>query len=186
MCSNASTAFNAIDPCPMVLRQGAGARLEHWLTFGSFWGGIFAAALDDHGFTQSAAIGPLAVAPSGTNAIEASFALQRGGWIYLWVNWGLCCRGVNSTYEIRVGRAKRMGRNFVDKSGKALHEGGGTLFLSTEGNEIGPGQIGISGPGANVFTYHYYDRASGGVPTLGMRDLIFDDDAWPVAGGNRN
>ena len=184
ICSNVSTPFNAIDPCPLVLRRDTDSGLEHWLTFGSFWGGIFAVALDPvSGFAQSPAIGPLAVASHGSPAIEASFALQRGEWIYLWVNWGFCCRGVNSTYEIRVGRAKRMGRSFVDKSGKALHEGGGTLFLSTEGDEVGPGQIGISGHDASVFTYHYYDRASGGTPTLGMRELVFDDDAWPVSGG---
>lgn len=25
---------------------------------------------------------------------------------YLFVNWGRCCRGVDSTYEIRIGRSK--------------------------------------------------------------------------------
>ena len=30
---------------------------------------------------------------------------KRDGYYYLFVNWGLCCQGVNSTYNVRVGRS---------------------------------------------------------------------------------
>ena len=38
-------------------------------------------------------------------AIEAPCLHQRGDHYYLFVNWDLCCRGTNSTYNIRVGRS---------------------------------------------------------------------------------
>ena len=63
-----------------------------------------------------------------------------------------------------------------------MANGGGTLFLGTSGREIGPGQVGIADASADVFTYHFYDGATGGAPTLGIRSLSWDAQGWPVAG----
>ena len=40
-----------------------------------------------------------------SNTEEASFLYQHGGYYYLFCNWGGCCAGVDSTYNIRVGRS---------------------------------------------------------------------------------
>ena len=48
---------------------------------------------------------PLARRPS-PDAIEAPFLIRRGKYYYLFVSFDYCCRGVNSTYNIRVGRAE--------------------------------------------------------------------------------
>jgi beta-xylosidase len=55
----------------------------------------------------------------------------------------MCCRGVQSTYNIRVGRSKAITGPFLDKEGKGLVAGGGSLLLGTEGEFIGPGQVGL-------------------------------------------
>ena len=36
--------------------------------------------------------------------------------------------------------------------------------------------------GTLLFTYHYYDADNQGVGTLGHRELIFNEDGWPVLG----
>jgi arabinan endo-1,5-alpha-L-arabinosidase len=101
----------------------------------------------------------------------------------LFVNWGLCCRGVQSTYEIRVGRAKSVAGPYLDKNGVNLLGGGGTLFLGREGPYIGPGQTGVLLDGTNEWvSYHYYDGRRGGLASLGLRKLEWGADGWPIAG----
>ena len=76
-----------------------------------------ASAAADSGFVSIANNPQEGSKYDGTNALEASYlyrhkgaAAQRGGAggaeaYFLFVNWFWCCRGVSSTYEIRVGRA---------------------------------------------------------------------------------
>ena len=70
----------------------------------------------------------------------------------------MCCRGVQSTYNIRVGRSKAITGPFMDKGGKGMEEGGGSLLLGTEGDFIGPGQVGLlaDGRGGWLMSMHYY------------------------------
>ena len=66
--------------------------------------------------------------PSGGSkwAIEAPYITKRGDDYYLFVNWDYCCRGVNSTYNVRVGRSEHVEGPYVDRQGKQMLEGGGT------------------------------------------------------------
>ena len=60
---------------------------------------------------------------------------------------------------------------------------GGTLLLNSQESEVGPGHAGIAPyRGTLLFTYHYYDADNQGVGTLGHRELIFNDDGWPILG----
>lgn len=130
------------------------------------------------------------------------------GWYYFYVNWGMCCRGVDSTYNIRVGRSRAITGPFLDRNGTDMADGGGlqkaslngcqvqsdpicishtphptggTLLMGTESFRIGPGQTGIttSGTGFPTFTFHFYDARDNGAPTLGMAALSYSSDGWP-------
>lgn len=70
---------------------------------------------------------------------------------------------------------------YLDKDGKDMAEGGGSLFLKTDGRFIGPGHAGISEleEGKYCLTFHFYDGEENGVPTLGIRELIWEN-GWPV------
>ena len=46
--------------------------------------------------------------PNWKGGISKSNNLLRGSFEYLFVNWGQCCKGTNSTYEVRVGRAEKI------------------------------------------------------------------------------
>ena len=188
--------YRVIDPAPILDKQG---RL--WLAVGSFgspdkegWekGGIRLFELNPStGKLKRHGDKGIQIARSW---MEAPFLWHHGGYYYLFFNMEECCKGVDSTYFIQMGRAKEICGPYVDRDGRKLYDRGGSLFLGidTRDNpdaysnarvrEIGPGHVGIftDEDGTDWLTYHYYDSTSNGVPTLGMRIIKWDSDGWPV------
>jgi arabinan endo-1,5-alpha-L-arabinosidase len=168
--------YNAIDPALIVDREG-----RFWMSFGSFWGGIKMIELDAATGKRVAADSPI-YALADYPAIEAPFIHYKDGYYYLFVNWGRCCRGLDSTYEIRVGRSASITGPYLDKDGVDMREEGGSLLLAAQGEFIGPGHVGIlpSG-GIDWLTVHFYDGAtSRGTSMLGMAQIEWDEHGWPV------
>lgn len=171
--------FNAIDSNVLLLD---GKRLA--FAFGSFWSGIKLVMADAN--TGK----PLPDAPvqslaqrASPDAIEAPFLIKQGEYFYLFVSFDFCCRGVRSTYNIRVGRARQIDGPYVDKEGKLLTEGGGTPLLATEGRFIGQGHCAVLKDGKKHWlVHHFYDGENNGIPTLQVRPLMWDKQGWPVAG----
>ena len=153
-----------------------------WLSFGSFWDGIKMIQLDPatgKRITPTSTIYSLAKHPPST-AIEGSCLIQRSNYFYLFVNWDTCCAGLDSTYNIRVGRSTSVTGPYVDRGGIGLTSGGGTLFLESTARFIGPGHAGVLPEGeTNWFTYHYYDGNNNGSSRLGMGRLLWSADGWP-------
>lgn len=167
--------FNAIDPA--IFRDNDG-RL--WMTFGSFWGGIQLVELDPQTGLRRGGDAPI-LRVADQEQIEAPFLCRRGDDYYLFVNWGFCCRGVDSTYEIRVGRARTVTGPYLDREGRDLRDGGGTLVLTSEGAFIGPGHPSILEiDGHEHVALHFYDGTQGGRPRLAIRPLTWSEDGWPV------
>jgi len=99
---------------------------------------------------------------------------------YLFVNWDRCCRGTNSTYNIRIGRSREITGPYLDKDGKDLAQGGGTLFLGSDGPFIGPGHAGIFDEDGHFwFSCHFYDGTQRGASTLAIRPLRWTN-GWPA------
>ncbi len=170
--------YNAIDPNVVLFPSNHPA-----LTFGSFWSGLKLVFLDARTGkpASDAQVVSLARRPS-PDAIEAPFIVHRGRYYYLFASFDFCCRGVNSTYNIRIGRAAQITGPYLDRDGKALLEGGGTLLLGTQGNLIGPGGCSILQDRRKDFlVYHFYDGADRGIPTLQIRPLTWTADGWPTA-----
>ena len=171
--------FNAIDPALMHDSDG-----KLWMSFGSFWSGIKMIELNPATGKRPATNSPI-YALASQRAIEAPFITRQGAHYYLFVNWGQCCRGTNSTYHIRVGRSEKITGPYLDQEGRGLAQEGGTMFLETSGSEIGPGHAGIySENGTNYFSYHFYDGENRGVATLGLRRLVWES-GWPKLVGPR-
>jgi arabinan endo-1,5-alpha-L-arabinosidase len=170
---------NAIDPG--VFRDPTNGSL--WLTYGSYFGYIRLVQLDPStGKRLRPETKPINVAINS----EASIMVYRDGWYYLLVTHGSCCAGANSTYNIRMGRAKKVTGPFLDNMGIDMLQGGGRLFLGSAGRFIGPGHFGLLdlGDGVQKFSCHYEaDLDRGGVSVLDIRPLLWRD-GWPVAGEN--
>jgi arabinan endo-1,5-alpha-L-arabinosidase len=172
--SRATNDFNTIDPAVCLDVQG-----KLWLAFGSFWTGIKLIELDPITGCRRAQDSPM-YSLAHKDKIEASYIYPHDGFYYLFVNWGQCCQGVRSTYNIRVGRSASMTGPYLDKTGVDMMLGGGSLFLTTSGNFIGPGHAGIIPEGStNWFSCHFYDGTRDGRPTLGLLPLRWEADGWP-------
>ncbi len=98
-----------------------------------------------------------------------------------WPNWGYCARGVNSTYNIRVGRSRRITGPYLDRDGADMLRGGGTLFLGTSGRFIGPGHAGILVEnGKQWLSCHYYDGNRRGAAAFAIGQLAWEANGWPM------
>ena len=176
-----TTQFNCIDPAILVDTNGT-----VWMSYGSYSDGILVAQIDP---TTGKRLNPASVGTKVSsssltfdhNTEEGSFLHQHGGYYYLFVNFGGCCAGVNSTYNIRVGRSAVVTGPYLDKNNASLIGGGGTMVLESTGRFIGPGHAGIlNDNGTNWFTYHYYDGNANGYPTLGLNRIYWTPDGWPA------
>lgn len=169
---------NAIDPGVLLDPEG---RL--WLVYGSYFGYIRLVELDPKtGLRRDPKRKPVNVAINS----EAAILIHRDGWYYLLVTHGSCCQGANSTYNIRMGRSRKVTGPYLDNMGVDMIEGGGKLFAASRGRNIGPGHFGLLdlGDGVQKFSLHYEaDLDRGGVSVLDIRPLLWRD-GWPVAGDN--
>lgn len=168
---------NAIDPG--VFLDPTTGRL--WLTYGSFIGYIRLVELNPKtGQDLAANEKPIDLAING----EASDMIYHDGWYYLFMDRGSCCAGSSSGYNIRMGRSRKVTGPFVDADGVGMIEGGGTLFIGSEGRLIGPGHFGLVnlGDGVEKFSMHWEaDLDRGGASVLGIRPLLWRN-GWPEAG----
>lgn len=176
--------FNAIDPALFVDSKG------RWLLFfGSFWTGLKAIELDPR--TGKAKEGKPKIVPIARRApevkdgaIEAAFVVRRGPWHYLFASWDQCCRGAESDYRVVVGRSRDPLGPYVDKTGKPMLEGGGTLVIQSDLKWAGPGHNGVlQTRRGDCMVLHAYERER---PFLGrlfhVRPMTWSADGWPELG----
>jgi arabinan endo-1,5-alpha-L-arabinosidase len=169
--------FNCIDPAAFQDKDGS-----LWLSFGSFWSGIKLIQLDPATGRRIAPNSPM-YSLAHWDSIEASYIYRHGDYYYLFVSLGMCCRGANSTYHTRVGRASKVTGPYLDKQGHDLLTGGGTMVADTEGAFIGPGHAGIvEADGKSWFSCHFYNGSANGASMLSVRPLTWTTEGWPVVG----
>ena len=166
---------DAIDPS---LLMGPDGRL--WMSYGTYFGFIRLVELDP-------ATGKRV---EGNKAIdiaidcEASALIYRNGWYYLLGTHGTCCDGVNSTYNIVVGRSRNVTGPYLDNVGRDMLKGGGKMVLAAGGRLIGAGHFGryIVEEGVEKMSCHFEaDMDRSGRSVLNVRPLVWKND-WPVAG----
>jgi len=176
-----STSFddwNAIDPNLVLDANG-----QPWLAFGSFWSGLKLVKIDpatgkpDPG----AQIYSIAERPEPPDAIEASFIIYREGYYYLFASYDFCCRGSDSTYNIRIGRSTAITGPYVDEKGVPMTEGGGTPLAESGSRWRGPGGESVFHENDDTWwlIYHSYDANLAGTPTLRISPLIWSSTGWP-------
>lgn len=170
--------FNAID-AGIVEDEGG----NPFMAIGSFWYGIFLVPLEwpsgkpvDGWQAQTVNIADRFVAG---NPIEAPYITHRDGYYYLFVSFGACCQGADSTYQVAVGRSESVTGPYLDREGQDMYGGGGTILLEEHGAVVGPGGQSVFG---DYLAFHYYDASNTEIPyfpTLGIQRLDWVD-GWPV------
>jgi arabinan endo-1,5-alpha-L-arabinosidase len=153
-----------------------------WLTYGTYFGFIRIVELDPKTGKRIPGNQPVNIAID----CEATAMLYRDGWYYLLGTHGTCCDGPNSTYNIRVGRSRKVTGPYLDNMGIPMLQGGGKLVVAASGHLVGPGHFGLLdlGDGVQKFSCHYEaDLDKSGRSVLSIRPLLWKD-GWPVAGDN--
>ncbi len=180
------TGYNAIDAAVVLDDKG-----QPWLTWGSFhWGnrepaGIMLLPLDyETGKPKEGAEERSIARRPVQRSIEAPYLINHRDHFYLFVSYDHCCRGVDSTYNIRVGRAESVEGPYVDREGNPMLEGYATLVIEGDGDRIrGPGHNSVLIDGDRTYlVHHFYDARNNGIPTLQIRPLTWDEDGWFAAG----
>jgi arabinan endo-1,5-alpha-L-arabinosidase len=167
-----SQNYNAIDP--NITRDASGAL---WMSFGSWFDGIKVVKLNTSTMKPTGSIYTLARKSGG---IEASDIVYNGGYYYLFVSIGACCKGTSSTYKIAYGRSSSITGPYTDKNGTNMLNGGGTILDAGNSRWIGPGAQDIFKNGSNfVLIRHAYDATDNGTPKMLISDLYFKS-GWPT------
>jgi arabinan endo-1,5-alpha-L-arabinosidase len=170
--------FNAIDPFRINTFDG-----RAYLIFGSFWSGIKLSELNPETGKLISERPVVALAGRHGGAIEAPSILERDGRFILFVSFDQCCKGVASTYNIRLGRADRIEGPYRDREGRDMADGGGSLLLATTGRFIGPGgQEAVKTSKGDMLAFHYYDGDDAGAAKLQFSPLHWISDGWPELG----
>jgi arabinan endo-1,5-alpha-L-arabinosidase len=161
---------DAIDPG--LLLDPTDGRL--WLSYGTYFGFIRLIELDPKTGDRM----------KGNKAIdiaidcEATDLEYRDGWYYLLGTHGTCCDGPNSTYNIVVGRSKKVTGPYLDNMGRDMLKGGGKMVVSsstTGGRVNGAGHFGrtIIEEGVEKVSFHYEaDFDQGGRSVLAIKPLL--------------
>lgn len=167
---------DAIDPG--LLLDPTDGRL--WLSYGTYFGFIRLVELDPETGKRKEGNEPINIAID----CEATDLLYKDGWYYLLGTHGTCCDGPNSTYNIVVGRSRKVTGPYVDNMGRKMLEGGGKMVLAARYGLVGAGHFGrfVEENGVEKMSCHFEaDLERGGRSVLSIFPLLWKD-GWPVAG----
>ena len=151
-----------------------------YCTYGTYFGFIRMVELDP----KTGAKVEGTVDPNIAIDCEATTMIYRDGWYYLLGTHGTCCDGVNSTYNIVVGRSRNVTGPFLDNMGRDMVAGGGKMVIDGDDRQFGAGHFGryIEDEGIEKMSFHWeadLDRSARSV--LAIRPILWVN-GWPVGG----
>lgn len=178
--------WNAIDPAIAYDENG-----EPWMSFGSFWSGLKLVKMDQDLLRIAQPEEWYAIAKrkrnfetdnsAGDAAIEAPFIFKKNGYYYLFVSFGYCCKGAESTYKIMLGRSKSITGPYYDKEGKALNAGGGSLLLKGDDDWYAVGHnAAYTFNDKDYLVCHGYDVHDNARQKLIIKEITWDNNDWPL------
>jgi arabinan endo-1,5-alpha-L-arabinosidase len=177
--------WNAID-ANLIMDRNQG-----WLVFGSFWGGIkmvklapdlLSIAKPEVWYTLARQPRTFALDDTdpGDGTIEGPFIYKHFQYFYLFVSLDYCCRGMDSDYNLVVGRSRNVEGPYVDRDGKLMSRGGGTPLAKGNADWAGVGHnSAYTMDGKSILVMHGYDKHDNGRSKLIIRELKWDRGDWP-------
>ena len=158
--------INAIDPA--LFRDHDG---KVYMSYGSFSGGIGVAQINQASGKLGSSVTHL-LGGGSPRDYEAPYITRNGGYYYLFVNRGLCCKGADSGYYVEVLRATSV---------TGPYSGARTVLSNIDGRFKGPGHIGVlKQDGCQFVSTHYYDTNDNGNAKLQFHKMSYGSDGWPV------
>jgi arabinan endo-1,5-alpha-L-arabinosidase len=172
---NGGDGVNVIDPNVFVDKDG-----KVWLLYGSYQAGLRLVELNPTtGLLKDETNPQLTVLT--TTLGEGVFLLHSKGYYYVFASRGRCCAGLESTYQVVIGRSKDIHGPYLTKDGKSWKDNDYTLFLEGDEAQPGKGHNGFITENDTTFiVYHAYTRAANGTSLLVIRPMYEGVDGWPT------
>ncbi len=155
---------------------------KKYLLWGSFRG-IYAIELSEDGLSVKEGVRKQHIA--GT-AFEGTYIHKRNGYYYFFASVGTCCEGVNSTYQLVVGRSDNLFGPYSDKSGKSMLDNGYELIIDNNERFVGNGhcsEIVQDSEGQDWIFYHGVDVQNPNGRVLLLDQIKWSEDNWPYIEG---
>ena len=188
--ANAVSKPNAIDPCLFEDPSG-----KQYMTWGSFFGGIWLTGLNEEGFAEG---DPVRIAGFRGCRAEGSYLvwLPQTEYYYLFVSYG----SLSEDYNIRVGRSKTVGGPYLDANGRNLADlvaanearigvklMGGYQLLHDPGAGFSkgikaPGHCSVAVEGDRLWLCHHTrtQTLEGWWFAMQIRPMFLSMDGWPL------
>lgn len=170
---NGGEGVNVIDPNIFLDTDG-----RVWLFYGSYKAGLRLVELDP-------GTGKLVNDPPKITLItkalgEGVFVIKTRGYYYIFASRGKCCAGLESTYQIVIGRSKNVQGPYLNKEGDSWVDNNYSLFLAGDESEPGRGHNGFFTENDTTFiVYHAYTKSAEGASLLNIRPVYMDEEDWP-------
>jgi arabinan endo-1,5-alpha-L-arabinosidase len=171
---NGGKGVNVIDPNVVVEKDG-----KVWLLYGSYKAGLRLVELDkETGKLKSENPELITITPS---LGEGSYIIKGLEYYYIFASRGICCKGIQSTYQVVMGRAKDIKGPYLNKQGESWLDNKYTVFLEGNYEEPGRGHNGFFTEKDTTFVvYHAYTRSAEGASLLNIKPVYVDADGWPA------
>lgn len=171
---NGGDGVNCIDPNVFTDQDG-----KEWLLYGSFKSGLRLAELDPKTgklFTDKPKLITIT-----SHLGEGSYIIKGPEYYYIFASRGKCCKGMESTYQMVMGRSKKVTGPYLNKQGESWVNDQYTLFLAGDEDEPGRGHNGFFAERDSTFiVYHAYSKVANGASLLNIKTLYMDDQDWPT------
>lgn len=184
---------NSIDPNVFYGEDG-----KLYLVWGSFRG-IYGLELTDNGLSiqgglESGVQNKIHIAGTPTSSAfstttyEGAYVTYRNGYYYMFLSTGSCCNGLNSTYNVRVGRSTSPLGEYVDHLGRTMKQasvGFQVVTKSTYFVGVGHNAITTDDAGDDWIIYHGFDISqpsyigNSNRRSLFIDRLLWNDEGWP-------
>lgn len=171
---NGGEGVNVIDPNVFVDKDK-----KVWLLYGSYKAGLRMVELDRKtGMLKSAPPKIVTITPS---LGEGVYLVKDPEYYYIFASRGRCCAGMESTYQIVIGRSKTITGPYLNKEGESWIDNKYSVFLAGDSTAPGKGHNGFFTEGDTTFiVYHAYTRAANGASLLNIKQVYMGTDGWPT------
>ena len=172
---NGGEGVNCIDPQTFVDTDG-----KVWLFYGSYRAGLRLVELNPKTGKLFNETNP-EITVLTTSLGEGVFVLKStDGYYYIFASRGKCCAGIESTYQVVMGRSRDIKGPYLSKTGESWMNNRYSLLMAGDYDEPGRGHNGFFTEGDTTYiVYHAYNRAAGGTSLLRISPLYVGEDGWP-------
>lgn len=174
--SNEIDVQNSIDPFYITDKN------KHYLFWGSFHG-IYYTELTEDGLKLK---DKTKVTKIAGNAFEGVYIHKKDKFYYMFASIGRCCEGINSTYQLVVGRSTQLLGPYYDKEGRNMMDNGYSKVISNNERFVGNGhcsEIVKDNNGNDWILYHGVDVKDPEGRKLLLDQVKWDKNDWPYVEG---